>query len=497
MHPNLELRAISDVNNRGIVTHGQIERGETLIRIPSRLVLSGSQLPTQYAVGNEQRAVSSWLRCLAAYYKAEQDPFWNEYIASLPSTYETLWQWTDDERNQFLAGTSIPLEELDDKLLQQRYQTQIRPYLQFVGVFDSAVDVSSDEYCRFSTACQAIRTRCFHLEAAEMMGSVATHGEVSSNDQSADNLEYDGPYFLPVMDLLNHASAPFIHTVIRQAENKSLLMIAERHIDAGMEVWHSYSHGMGLTAAEFLLTFGFVANDRIQHASSLGIHNQPSIPVSSCLIKIQTIVEACWHVIDSGIATSLMESVKQLHADDETWLLEIDTTRVRETLNGADDHIAVQYDPDNPDTLWSNQLVTIVCLQFLPTDAYDEAKDSLLDKSILEDYFLGKLACTAMLHAINVRKHAYRPIQYKDRERDDDAQLLKELEACRQDGKADARLASGLTVRIEEKASLDALRRRVIHALAKFDDDDDDDGDVSSTSSASDNPRIDSKRRKS
>ena len=66
---------------------------------------------------------------------------------------------------------------------------------------------------------------------------------------------YLGPFLLPVMDLLNHSDSPKhkVTTFQRDGQTKDFYMMAERDIEEGEEILHSY--GDKLTAAQLLLTF--------------------------------------------------------------------------------------------------------------------------------------------------------------------------------------------------------------------------------------------------
>ena len=155
VHPHLHLRRhhrrrrdmmIADASvvppHRGVFASDTIEKGTLLIKIPVELAVQGQSLPEKYS--QQQQHASPWLRCIAAYFQmaSSSSPSSNDkapYMASLPESYETLWQWTDEEIDTFLAGTS-PLGtavassestswKIDQAALRKRFRDQIRPYL--------------------------------------------------------------------------------------------------------------------------------------------------------------------------------------------------------------------------------------------------------------------------------------------------------------------------------------------------------------------------------
>ena len=100
---------------------------------------------------------------------------------------------------------------------------------------------STDEERRFRQACMCISTRGFHL---------------SSNNE--DTSSWSGPFLLPLIDLLNHNPAQSCTTLQRDDTN-DFIMIAERELARGDEVFHSY--GKDLSSAQVLQTFGFVPRE--------------------------------------------------------------------------------------------------------------------------------------------------------------------------------------------------------------------------------------------
>jgi len=314
-------------SHRGIFAkNGPISKGEVLIRLPSTLALDGSKLPSSYttsttcdkndiqlkstndddASSSLKRNASPWLRCMAQLINAydnqekkqhdnEQD--YNPYLESLPKEYDSLLNWSTIEIKSFLKGTVLCTSattnssssddysnakvDENDRALHERFVKTVVPYLSYLKksghILESdskqpskrqkVEDVSStnDElghlYPLFREGCMCISTRAFHMQ--------------SVNNDTANNKEcYQGPYLLPYIDLLNHASrgsSKHVTTLSRDSDG-SFIMVAERDIAVDEEICHSYDSGSqsqstekqtSLNSAQLLQTFGFVDSDNV------------------------------------------------------------------------------------------------------------------------------------------------------------------------------------------------------------------------------------------
>jgi SET domain-containing protein 6 len=150
VHESLELTHDDD-GIRGIACRAPIKKGELLIRLPPSLALSGESMPTTYSIKNETRHASSWLKCLGALFKAtnDDDSFYRPYFDSLPSDYEHLLQWSNEEEVEiYLKGTtlgSIVEAERCQGTLLQRYNETVRPYLAQNDVCDLSSSCSESD----------------------------------------------------------------------------------------------------------------------------------------------------------------------------------------------------------------------------------------------------------------------------------------------------------------------------------------------------------------
>jgi len=494
VHEGLTLKDVSP-GNRGIFATRAIPEGETLIRLPSHLSIDGRSMPVEYDStidGNTKRTASPWLRCLGAYYKAQRggNNKWTAYLQSLPTSYETVAAWEEAEIEAFLAGTSTQggssvAWHNDVRFVRERYMTQIRSYLQqacpHADIFLENNNPTSDtELEQFKNASACLSTRSFHLEAAsdveaatvgvaEMKNKDAkpASSNICNDDGDDDDKEatYTGPFLLPAIDLLNHAASnePGHCTTLRRDTDCSFCMKAERPITANQEILHSY--GDHLTASQYLQTFGFVPTSRTQ---AIVNDDKPEEfrNLTPALLRKQDVLETCWSVIASGLPTRLAEAMTEM--EDEAWTVKVDRRRTADFI--SDDLIV---DVTTPLT---DEIVTTACLAFFPICAYREAAQALLSAEILDDFFLGTLVCTSLLQVLHSKLEQYRPITWEGTVHEDDARLLRQLLSTStvEGGSislSQQRLMYGLTLRLEEKTCLHALRRDVVETLSRLEED--------------------------
>ena len=526
VHQSLHLQQGS--SSRGVFCRSTIAAGETLIRLPAQLALGGTGMPACYDVaqrvrtnsqeslsadrqqhdddhdvfqaeteGTTRRRASTWLRCLAAFYHNvaatgvevtepphEEDCLFAPYAASLPNSYDTLWQWTADEVQTYLAGTTAsPAAAGDDGVgwsvnrnaVMERYRQQIRPYLRehcnirlllhptTAQQKNDDEDEDLQEYKLFAQACQVLSTRAFHLSGMHPQESTRKPTSTSDSEDSS----YTGPFLLPVIDLLNHSKEKKCTTLQRTNTTGDFLMVAERTIYAGEEVLHSY--GDELTASQFLQTFGFVPQSATVRAAAASCNRRtmalqsPTTFLTPAILSRTMVLEACWHVIESNQPEQLARSMREQGLEDEVWAVRLDRSRDASFL--PRNYLVSR--SSNSGLLLSDELVTLACLPFLPRCAYNEAANSLLDQDILQDYFLGNLVCAALLQAIHTKLATYTPIRYNGEVKNDDAVFLQQL-LQEEETTVPRRLIYGLTVRLEEQQTLHALRREVVCIVARL-----------------------------
>lgn len=491
IHSALDLDVV-DKSSRGIKATADIEEGSVLIRLPAKLALDGSRLPMAYemkdASGRDnhvsgKRRASPWLRCLtslltesATTNKNASDDAINfaPYLNSLPECYDTLMDelsWSNEDVATLLAGTAlgtVVTEERKADMMKQRYKLSIVPYLQHVGLVATNDSSNSDnDYENFKKACACVSTRGFHLQQGDQQKAA---------DTGATN-DYSGPYLLPYIDLLNHSTEKKCTTLQRDTTDGTFVMIAERKINAGEEIFHTY--GASLTAAQILQTFGFVEIGAARRAAN-SQWNDDQYGISPATLSAEAILNACRSIVDSSFPSDLQRSMEQNEFEDETW--DVLAGKDRDVLSHGLISSDILVAADNLAAL-SDELVTLCCLPFLPDEVYREWSEEpcLWGAEVLQDYFLGTLALRALMKAIGAKLGEYTAIDASDCrlskgdiEKGQDWALLKHLLDEQTDAIGSAKRSkaiSALTIRLEEKHCLDLLKKQVLDTLKSLDDD--------------------------
>ena len=445
-----------DSTPRGVFATRDIIKGETLIRLPASCVLSGALITQKVGA----KPVSSWLKCVGAYYQGLSDEKWQPYLNSLPTAYETLFQWTNEQIVDFLAGTALGemvLEDRKEDSLSKRYEAAVRPFLtdtlELSATSTHPKETSAIEMQRFLEVCMCISTRGFHLNDSS-----------GSRDGGDGHVDYSGPFLLPVIDLLNHDPILKCTTLQRDSTTGTFYMIAENDIKAGQEILHSY--GDSLTAAQLLHTFGFVPS-RLESYRSDPFQDTCITPV--VFHKHKHLLAACEAVKASIYPKAIRDFVDTSIAeggDGEVWDVEGILNRPLSDIDAPDDWLISR---DSGQAL-SDELITFVVLQFLPEEALEEIIGSdgrilaWLDRSILEDPYLGSLVTKALLHAMELKKSDYVPLTGPSvglGTLQGDLSLLEELEKSEIKDLTTLRKIWSLSVRIEEQFSLEALEDEI------------------------------------
>lgn len=322
-----------------------------------------------------------------------------------------------------------------------------------------------------SKCCMIISTRGFHLQST------------SSEDDTQQLLlqDYSGPFLLPFIDLLNHDPQKACTVLRRDESSGAFIMMAERDIARGEPVFHSYGHD--LTSAQVLQTFGFVPNESIQRATrwntATGLttndtHTNDTATamagVTVAMLSRDDILKACIQMMTSEYPLQVETHVKMNPAEyqEETWKVSSITLPEKREIDFVSDNLVVEYS-ESP---LSNEVVTLCTLLLLPDSLYEEfMSDSptLVDASVLQDYFLGKLVCKSLLLAIDEKLKTYGSNSLCE-----DVDKLRLLyDDKNEKTRTEMRAMYGLTIRIEERACLQKLLAQVSKLMAALDNNDD------------------------
>ena len=484
INPALILKETA-ADARGIYANEDIAKGAPLVRLPAKLAVSGNGFPSTYKYqstdGELERLASPWLRCIITVISTyiTKDCKYEQYMKSLPETYETLLHrksWSDRDIEIYLAGTTIGKMVLQDRqsnTLRTRFDSSVKPYMEANGLTKKTKLEDDELFDFFLMACACVSTRGFHLKE--------NNGDLSTPDNA-----YSGPFLLPFIDLLNHSSnqkdkcTTLKRRTVTPGQSNNVIaqdgffMTAERDVKKGEEILHSY--GNGLTSGQLLQTFGFVERSLVDRAINGVFPGDIDNDVTPAILSKECIIQACVHVALSKIPQDLE---KQIIASSESEMQDFDVWELpsAQSLTDRNSNAVKKQIPNdiivNFAQPMSDDLVTLCCAQFLPDEAFDEISEidgngesnlTMLSSDILEDLFLGSLVLRAIQHAVQMRLLEYTSLNLPaiivlDGGKSDDASILKAaIDKNRPPGRECMHATYGLTLRIEEKASLNQLK---------------------------------------
>jgi len=466
-----------------------------LLRIPAVLAISGEKLPRTW---KNDRLASPWLRCLACLYLAQKDDDddddeeqqWKPYIQSLPTSYETLWRWKDDEV-RYLSSTALGETLQADRqegTLERRMNDYVLPYMKHLKI-----PTGKDPIRTFQQLSMCLSTRGFHMQQPPNNNN----NNNDSNNNNHANVEskstttstpYLGPFLLPVIDLLNHSADEKLKatTLQRDSATGDFCMVAERDVNKGEEILHSYGD---LTASQLLQTFGFVPESTLRRVLSptddaaaaataaVGPNTTATVTTTPAMLSKEVLVAACETVKKSSYPKELKITMEENDLEGEVF--ELDDARQRK-LDFLPDQFLVTPSTETGSYL-SDEMVTLCCTQMLPNEMYSEVfadePKQLLGQEVLEDYFLGKLVAMAILTAIKTKMETYQPLtkvcsDIVEVEATEDKAILEAMLSLEHRDLSTYRALYGIAVRLEEKHSLEELRNEVLAIIAALDNDD-------------------------
>mmetsp|Transcript_4493 Transcript_4493/g.10853 ORF Transcript_4493/g.10853 Transcript_4493/m.10853 type:complete len:496 (+) Transcript_4493:167-1654(+) len=365
----------------------------------------------------------------------------------------------EDKGEAFLEGTTLgSLVALDrsTKGIQTSYRNSIEPYLLKAGAIanekktaasnnanvanstgdeEDAMETSA-EYQAFLEASMCISTRGFHLLPTKPSSHEQTETAGGATISSTNTNSYDGPFLLPIIDLLNHDPQNSCTTLKRHQSNETndgsyFAMVAERDIAQGEEIFHSY--GSDLTSAQLLQTFGFVprnnstgalaavASDPLkvsQSSTPVGFSTKDHLLVASKSLKASSFPDTIMDRIRAQSSDSAERDDGNFEDIEDDCFWEVCDIPDRPKMVSSDEFLisASQMGGSDSTFLLTDDIVTLMAAQFLPEDAYDEIFPSgndnsntvELDRSILsEDYYLGVLVCKSLVLACFLKARTY------------------------------------------------------------------------------------------
>ncbi|KAF2272760.1 SET domain-containing protein [Westerdykella ornata] len=264
----IELRDLRDCHaGRGVVATQDIEVDELLFRIPRSSVLSveNSILSKEIPKATFEY-LGPWLSLILVMlyeYKNGPSSNWAPYFNVLPTRFNTLMFWEEDELDQLQASAvrnKIGKEEADET-----FTTQLVPVIEeFAEIIfsgdelakDRAKEMRSPENLEFMHKMGSlIMAYAFDIEPAESKKEADEEGYVSEEEDEALPKG-----MVPMADMLN-ADADRNNARLFYEED-SLSMKAIKPIKAGEEVFNDYG---ALPRSDLLRRYGYITDNYAQY----------------------------------------------------------------------------------------------------------------------------------------------------------------------------------------------------------------------------------------
>ncbi|OOQ87465.1 SET domain protein [Penicillium brasilianum] len=253
---------------RGVVARTSIAEGEELFSIPRNLILAVQNSELKNLLGQDVDALGPWLSLMLVMlyeYSQGANSRWEAYFQVLPTRFDTLMFWSQEELHQLQASAivdKIGKQGADESILQS-----IVPIVRAnPGLFPPVNGVASYEGDAGAAAL---------LELAHIMGSLimayafdiekseTEEDEVDENDESymTDDEDEQLPKgMVPLADLLN-ADADRNNARLFQ-EEECLVMKAIKPIHEGEEIFNDYGE---IPRADLLRRYGYVTDNYSQY----------------------------------------------------------------------------------------------------------------------------------------------------------------------------------------------------------------------------------------
>ncbi|KAI7970057.1 hypothetical protein EIK77_001447 [Talaromyces pinophilus] len=263
--PKIEVRDLRHQGSgRGVVARSDIQEGEDLFYLPHHVVLMVKTSRLNQILADELKDLGPWLSLVVVMiyeYSLGEQSKWKQYFQVLPSTFDTLMFWSDEELSELQASAVVDRigkrdaeEDIFEKVLPLvRAHPELFPPVNGVMSYDD------------DTGAQAL------LELAHRMGSLimayAFDIEKPEEEESdgedgylTDDEEQLPKGMVPLADLLN-ADADRNNARLFQEEG-ALVMRAIKPIKAHDEIFNDYGE---LPRSDLLRRYGYVTSNYTQY----------------------------------------------------------------------------------------------------------------------------------------------------------------------------------------------------------------------------------------
>lgn len=231
------------VHGRGVFCAGSpIKKGELLLRLPHALAV-GPMPPVAALVesGECSRLLAMVLTVVHGLHSVSQ-PYFEDLAASALPGIPGLWSVAE---RAHLAGTALNAAAAEDSA--SVFKRDVLPVMERLGL--EVFPPAARTLAAFEAALSWVSSRLFRGLVSYQVGHLLPYLKADGPPSPED-----GPYMLPLSDLVNHTSDPSQLTTLLAKVEGGFEMRALRDLKPGDEVLHSYGIHDG---AELVRTYGF------------------------------------------------------------------------------------------------------------------------------------------------------------------------------------------------------------------------------------------------
>ncbi|GAA6018787.1 hypothetical protein JCM8202_002231 [Rhodotorula sphaerocarpa] len=296
---------------RGCVALQDIEPDTVLFSIPRPILLttSTSALPSLLPA-EEWAELAGWTPLiLSMMYEYLQTTTWKPYFALLPTQFDSLMFWSDEELAE-LQGSTV-LSKIGRDEADQAFVETVKPLVEkHANVFGDPKDYSAELFHRMGSL---VLSRSFHVDSKPENDDEEKEDE-DSDDEEEEREDVADVAMVPFADILNAKSGADNARLFY--EPTTLNMMSTSHIPAGAQIYNTYADPPN---SDLLRRYGHV--DEVNDSDLVEV-------------GLETVVDLV------GEARGMSEEEREARAE---WLLEM----------GVDDTFSVETDHKLPDELVS------------------------------------------------------------------------------------------------------------------------------------------------
>ncbi|KAK2865467.1 hypothetical protein FQN49_003551 [Arthroderma sp. PD_2] len=266
VHPNICIADLRSTGaGRGIGAVRDIAEDEELFVIPDDLILSVQNSKAREALGLNDKELGPWLSLIIAmiyeYYQGEQSR-WAPYFHILPTTFDTLMFWTDEQLHE-LQGSAV-VDKIGKAAADETIREKVIPLVlanphHFPPRSDMPHLDSPDS--KHALLCLAHRMGSLIMAYAfDIEKNEDAEEDAAEDGYMTDDEDEPAKGMVPLADIFN-ADAQRNNARLFQEEG-SFVMKAIKNIHAGDEIFNDYGE---LPRADLLRRYGYVTDNYSQY----------------------------------------------------------------------------------------------------------------------------------------------------------------------------------------------------------------------------------------